>query len=220
MESTNKNYYEVLEVPTTATQEEIHQGYMQAKSAYGQDSLALYSLMSKDECEKILGLIEEAYTILSDPAKRSQYNDARGIETVGIEEIRKRELERRENEMREAVERKRETSMTKIVAAKKFSLEYDKNSDFEERIEQANEFPGEFLKEIREYKNVDMNRLAEMTKVSKTYLRNIEEEQFDNLPATVYVRGFVYQYAKCLKLNPELVATSYLYLLKQARGES
>ena len=70
------------------------------------------------------------------------------------------------------------------------------------------------LKKIREYKNVDINRMAEMTKVSKTYIQKIEQEDVTNLPALVYVRGFVYQYAKCLKLNPDLVATSYLEHLK------
>jgi cytoskeletal protein RodZ len=61
--------------------------------------------------------------------------------------------------------------------------------------------------------------MADMTKVSKTYIRNIEDEAFDKLPAAVYVRGFVYQYAKSLKLNPELVANSFLYRLKKAKGD-
>ncbi|EQC45945.1 DnaJ domain protein [Bacteriovorax sp. BSW11_IV] len=218
MDKSNKNYYEVLEVPTTATQEEIQRGYQQAKSAYSHDSLALYSLMSKDECEKILASIDEAYSILSDPAKRHQYNEARGIKSLDQEELYLKERERRESQ-RMTAPVKKETSMTKIVAAKKFNLDYNKNADFEEKIELTIDFAGDFLKEIREYKNVDINRMAEMTKVSKTYLINIENEAFDQLPATAYVRGFVYQYAKCLKLNPELVANSYLSRIKEARRE-
>ncbi len=218
MEKSNKNYYEVLEVPTTATQEEIQKGYQQAKSAYSHDSLALYSLMSKDECEKILAVVEEAYSILSDHPKRHQYNEARGIKSLDQEELFQRERDRRETQ-RNTVSNKKETSMTKIVAAKKFNLEYEKNSEFEEQIDLTINFQGDFLKQIREYKNVDINRMAEMTKVSKTYLINIEKESFEQLPATAYVRGFVYQYAKCLKLNPELVANSYLARIKEARKE-
>lgn len=218
MEKSNKNYYEVLEVPTSASQEEIQKGYQQAKSAYSHDSLALYSLMSKDECDKILALVEEAYSILSDPAKRHQYNEARGIKSLDQEELFQRERDRREIQ-RNTVSHKKETSMTKIVAAKKFNLEYEKNSDFEEQIDLTVNFQGDFLKQIREYKNVDINRMAEMTKVSKTYLINIENEAFEQLPATAYVRGFVYQYAKCLKLNPEVVANSYLSRIKEARKE-
>src|SRR5690554_3163334 len=79
MELGNKNYYEVLEVPIDAGAEEIHKGYVRAKNAYSQDSLALYSLMTKDECMQILELIEEAYSILSEPNKRRLYDEARGI---------------------------------------------------------------------------------------------------------------------------------------------
>ncbi len=59
--------------------------------------------------------------------------------------------------------------------------------------------------------------MADMTKISKTYIRNIEANDFAKLPAEVYTRGFVYQIAKCLKLNPELVATSYIHYMKQAQ---
>ena len=48
MESGSKNYYEVLEVPTDASSDDIHKGYVRAKNDYSQDSLALYSLMTKD----------------------------------------------------------------------------------------------------------------------------------------------------------------------------
>jgi len=53
-----------------------------------------------------------------------------------------------------------------------------------------------------------------MTKVSKMYLQAIESEDYDHLPAPVYVRGFVFQYAKCLKLKPENVANSYVARMK------
>src|SRR5690606_36451585 len=79
MEPSSKNYYEVLEVPTDATSDDIHKGYIRAKNAYSQASLALYSLMTKDECDQILDLIDEAYTILSDPDIRRLYDEARGI---------------------------------------------------------------------------------------------------------------------------------------------
>lgn len=218
-----KNYYEILEIPTTASGKEIHHGYMRAKNAYSQDSLALYSLMSQDECNEVLNLIEEAYHILSDSNKRKDYDAARGINKgVNRDEILDNgpnatpsQPESNASLSTDFTKEDHPNSMTKLVAKNRFSLQFDTDSDFEKEIEQATEWTGEFLKKIREYKKVDINRMADMTKVSKTYIRYIEEESFDLLPAPVYVRGFVYQYAKCLKLNPELVATSYLYRLKQ-----
>ena len=46
--------------------------------------------------------------------------------------------------------------------------------------------------------------------MNPTYLRFIEEERFDDLPAAVYVRGFVKGYARCLGLDPDRVAPSYM----------
>ena len=77
-----KNYYEVLEVQPNVNQEDILQAYKRAKNAYTGDSIALYSLLSQSEADKVLELIEEAFNILSCPDKRSQYNQARGIEST------------------------------------------------------------------------------------------------------------------------------------------
>jgi cytoskeletal protein RodZ len=47
----------------------------------------------------------------------------------------------------------------------------------------------------------------------------LEEESFENLPALVYVRGFIMEYAKALNLDPHKVADSYLKFLHQWRKE-
>ena len=218
-----KNYYEVLEVPTDASPDEVHQGYIRAKNAYSQDSLALYSLMSKEECDSILELIDEAYTIISDPNKRKAYDQARGINQTVQSSVSERTFTNTVKPDHHFINQKSDTTttsnMSKHLAKNRFSLDYSKNEAFETEIEQATEFSGELLRKIREYKCVDIPRLSDMTKVSKTYLRHIEDEEVDKLPALVYVRGFVYQYAKCLKLNPDLVATSYIYKLKKLKGE-
>ena len=84
-------------------------------------------------------------------------------------------------------------------------------------MEGATEFTGDFLRKIREYKNLDLERLSDMTKVSRMYLQGIEMEDFGKLPAPVYVRGFVFQYAKCLKLKPEIVANAYVARMKKLK---
>lgn len=209
-----KNYYEVLEVSVSASSDEIYKAYTRAKNAYSGDSLALYSLLSQDEANKILELIEEAYTILSNPEKRRQYNNVRGIsgDSANYQATAKTEGSEEFKQNREPSE------INKIMAKKKYSLEFTESEEFEKEIEQCEEFSGEFLRKIREYKNVSLDRLAEMTKISKTHLIYIEEEDVAKMPAAVYIRGFVFQFAKCLKLNPDLVANSYLTRLKKLRG--
>ncbi len=225
-----KNYYEVLEIPTNASDAEIQKAYMRAKNAYGQESLALYSLVSEDECSKQLSKIEEAHHVLSDPTRRVKYDQSKGIRSADVIQMELNRMDRgfddteiRQSQSDSAQEKvikplqtaATRTNISKIVATKRFNLEYEIDPLFEEEIAQATEFSGEFLRKIREYKKVDPNRMADMTKVSRTYLLNIEDENLSNLPALVYVRGFIYQYAKCLKLNPELVATSYIDRIKQ-----
>lgn len=228
-ENKQKNYYEILEIPVNSSPEGIHQGYVAAKNAYSGDSLALYSLLSKEECDHILSLVDEAYTVLSDPEKRRLYDHARGfnMETAAPQQTNVRfaappSYNKSSAYMTPAAEvfsaqQPSENSLQKLVANKRYALQYPVDPEMEKKIEQTTEFTGAFLKEVREYKNVDIIRMSEMTKVSKTYLLGLEADDFDNLPAVVYVRGFVYQYAKCLKLNPDLVASSYVYRLKKAR---
>ena len=221
-----KNYYEILEIPTDANSEEVYKGYIKAKNTYSHDSIALYSLLTKEECDKILNLVEEAYSILSDPDKRIKYNQVRNIATPD------RKFQTEKDSTSNSPSHKyppppipkgqspnTKGMMSKIVANKRFSLDFIPDPEIEKKIEQTVEFTGAFLKEIREYKNVDLHRMADMTKISKSYLKNIEEENCNNLPALVYVRGFVYQYAKCLKLNPDMVATSYINHLKKIAGK-
>ncbi len=210
MNNESKNYYEVLEIDHQANHEEIHSAYIRAKNAYGGDSLALYSLLSEDEANKVLDLIEEAYTILSDPVKRKQYNEVRGIETIESNHHQAQLAPQQPTQE----EKKIDVNVERKVAKNKYALDFVENEQFEKEIEQCSEYTGDFLKQIREYKKVDINRLAEMTKISKTYLTYIEEEAVGKLPAPVYTRGFVYQYAKCLKLNPDLVCSSYMTRLK------
>lgn len=213
MNDQHKNYYEILETPYDSSFKLLKENYTKARNAYSSDSLALYSLLSEDECSKVLETIDEAYSILSDTNKRKLYDEAKGIKS-DIKELNEEES----SELGPRVEKSNpKISMNKILSSSVFSLDFKSIPEMDKEIEQCAEFTGEFLQKIREYKNVDIQRMADLTRVSKTYIKYIEEENFTGLPATVYIRGFVYQYAKTLKLNPELVAASYLRKVKANR---
>jgi hypothetical protein len=98
--------------------------------------------------------------------------------------------QREEFQYNQAHSAKNEVAVSKIAAYKKFGLSYDINSEFEQEIENCTEYTGPFLKRIREYKGVTIERMADMTKISKTYIRNIEADNIASLPADVYTRGF------------------------------
>jgi hypothetical protein len=77
-------------------------------------------------------------------------------------------------------------------------------------IAQEVEWKGLFLRKIRESRKISIEEMAESTKITKSYLTAIEEENFLKLPAAVYLRGFVMQIAKILRLPHEKVATAYM----------
>lgn len=228
MDAEKKNYYEVLEIEINANPQTIENAYIRSRNAYSGDSVALYSLMTKEECDSILGQIEEAYSILGFPEKRREYDRLRGYNQNGIAPGPKREqihtVQSVENRNKNAIQYEDygsnliEAKVSKLTAQKKFGLEFSEDSEMDNKIRECSEFTGSFLKQIREYKNVTIERMAEMTRISKTQITAIENEDFPKLPADVYVRGYVYQYAKVLKLNPDQVAASYLLHFKKLKS--
>lgn len=72
------------------------------------------------------------------------------------------------------------------------------------------EYTGELLRTVRIAEGIELRSISERTKISITHLKNIEADEFSRLPAPVYVRGFVTEYAKCVGLDHEQVGRSYL----------
>jgi hypothetical protein len=68
---------------------------------------------------------------------------------------------------------------------------------------------GSSLREARERQGLDIAELELRTKVRSKYLRALEDEQFDQLPATTYVKGFMRTYAEALGLDGQLYVDEY-----------
>ncbi len=78
-EKEKQNYYEVLDIPPDASATDIRQAYFRAKSAYGKDSNAIYSLFDNSDTKEMLARIEEAYIILSNSDRRKEYDRTHGF---------------------------------------------------------------------------------------------------------------------------------------------
>lgn len=62
---------------------------------------------------------------------------------------------------------------------------------------------GEALRSTRERRGLSIDQVAQDTRISSRFLEALEAEQFDELPAPVYVRGFLRSYASYLRLEPQ-----------------
>ncbi len=81
------------------------------------------------------------------------------------------------------------------------------------------EQPGNHLRHHRLASGVTIPRLAEETKIRASLLEIVENEEFADLPAEVYVRGFVVQCAKALGVeDPDRLAAAYLTKMKASIG--
>ncbi|MHB8482114.1 MAG: helix-turn-helix domain-containing protein [Nitrospiria bacterium] len=69
---------------------------------------------------------------------------------------------------------------------------------------------GSFLKSLREKKRFSLQNLVSHTRIAINYLVAIEEDQFKNFPAEVYLKSYLTEYAKYLKVDPATLTRSYL----------
>jgi cytoskeleton protein RodZ len=68
---------------------------------------------------------------------------------------------------------------------------------------------GNSLREARLRQHLDFPEIEQATKIRAKYLRALEDEQFDVLPAQTYVKGFLRSYAEYLGLDGQLYVDEY-----------
>ena len=70
---------------------------------------------------------------------------------------------------------------------------------------------GEELRREREIRGISLKEIADATKISKRFLEAIERNDHKTLPAPVFTRGFVREYARYLGLNADDMVNRYNY---------
>jgi cytoskeletal protein RodZ len=70
---------------------------------------------------------------------------------------------------------------------------------------------GEELRKEREIRGIELREIAEATKISQRFLEALERDDFKNLPAPVFSRGFVREYSRYLGLDAEEMVDRYVH---------
>ncbi len=211
------NYYELLEVPPTASAQEIHRAYERVRKIYEPNSIALYSLFTPEETAAIHQRIEEAYRTLVYEDNRRRYDATLKGEP---EELPTPEPTR-PRPSRPSYQSAPAQPVLSLPAQNHYLASEAKQSlpspkpDREEPAaapvsEYIGEFTGPALKALREQRGQDLRACADLTKVGLRYLEAIEAENYQKLPARPYLRGFLMLYAKALGCDPGRVASDYL----------
>lgn len=188
----------MLDITPNAVPYEIRHAYNAALQLYHPGSLVSYSFFSERERREILALIEKAYQTLINDQLRQEYDD---------ELIRRGEIEARDES---APEVKKPVSVFHISRSPYVRTVFVDGDALKNRISQSqvikdilarNELSGEDLKQIRTELGLTVEQIAEETKIRVNHIRSIEGGQAQQLPPTVFLKGFVKSYLKCLGLE-------------------
>lgn len=195
-------YYELLEVKPGSPQHEVSRAYERAKITYSSDNPALYTVFSTEEARELLKLIEEAYTVLGNSIYRNRYDEILKDPETRIEELKFQDI----------VGPLGATTVDKQKIH--FRPTYKVDPRMEELIRTQENCDGLFLKKVREYKNITLEKMTEITRINPHYIEALERNDWDGLPAQVFVRGFVVQIARLLGLDEKKTADSFMKIYK------
>ncbi len=185
--------YKVLGVDRAASDDEIRRAYKLQRDIFREDSLPIVSLVDDRRLAEEQARISEAFDTLLDPARRRAYD----MSVFPDDDHPVPEVARTPSAS--------EAELMQLRA------------ELAREITAETQFTGALLRKAREAHGVEIQDIANITKISPMHLRAIEAEDVDALPAIVYVRGFLQQIARALKLDPTQVTKTYLKRLRAAR---
>ncbi len=68
---------------------------------------------------------------------------------------------------------------------------------------------GRTLAQERTRQGLDLEDIAERTKIAVRTLKHIEQDEFEMLPGMIFARNFVRQYAECLRMDQAAVVEQF-----------
>ena len=184
--------YAVLGITRSANDEEVRRAYKRQREIYAVGGVATASLLTEAQLKSSQARLDEAYDTLLDPVRRRAYD----LSTFP------------EPEPQALVARVTKPGLD----AELIILQ----SDLQREIGPDTEFTGVLIRKVRESQGVELLEISARTKIARMHLAAIEAEEFEELPAVVYVRGFLTEIAKFLRLDPAQVQKTYLRRMREA----
>ncbi len=211
------NYYEILEVEPKASHQDIYQAYARIKKTYSLRNPDIFKSFTFDELQELLVVIEEAYSTIGNKDTREIY-DRKFTKMFPDFQLEKmdfvaNETASEDNEIAKPVP----ADLIPVGFGKTSLSTYKVDDTLESLIAHQEFFDGAFIGKIRRYKNVPLEDLSKNTCISVKYLKALEDNNYNALPAGVFTRGYVNQYCKILGLDPDRVIPSFMKLFNNER---
>jgi hypothetical protein len=183
------NHYEVLGIDPRAAPEQVERAYRFCLEMYGDASVAIYSLLDPEEQRRARSRVQEAYEVLRDPFRRHDYDVSQGFARPGVP---------MPSLPRPA------TGPVPVRVAPPAPPRPPAPQVLEPPVD------GPALRRFREERGISLKEIAARTKVGVRYLEYIEADRHALLPAPVYLRGFLQEYARATGLEPRRTAEAYM----------
>jgi len=200
------NYYEILKIPVNASFIEIKRAYRAVLSIYDEDSFATYSLFSNGERDNILKAIEKAFLTLIDEDKRADY-DRMLVDSGYLDMSVIRKEQKKPTPLFRTNDVTNVDNLAERVRKKSKEKEVEKLAN---EILSKDLISGSDLIELRKAVGVELSEIDVVTKISVSVLKSIEENQFENLPADIYLKNFLKSYAEVLQIDSQKIVDGYL----------
>ncbi len=186
------NHYETLGLRAGATLEQVEKAYQFLAALYEEQAVATYSLLDPEEQREARARIRQAYEILKDGAQRRRYD----AELAAV-------------------------ANSATVAAQPTPAPAPRSAPVQIEAPIAPRLlpepvTGASLRKLREDLGIPLQHIAGATKIGVRFLEYIEGDRHSALPALVYLRGFLQEYARLLGLEPRRTADAYLKRLPKA----
>jgi flagellar biosynthesis protein FlhG len=199
----DQTYYEILETEPGVSDEEVRRAYRTLKEIYAASSPVIAGLYDEQELTDLHARANAAHDTLFAPERRRVYD-----------------LSLPEADLARAV-RAAAANSTRGKSSLPGPAE-ERSESPEPLLEVGEEVSGAALRKIREARGIELGDIAHRTKISERHLRAIEDERFGDMPAAVYVRGYVMEYARAIRIDVQKAVDSYLrrYRARTAPAEA
>lgn len=221
-----KNYYQILELTTSASNQDIKKAYYRLKKTYQSDSQAMYSLLESEDLSDSIDEIELAFKVLANPGSKKEYDLELEKEGSGqlASDSNSQEIEESDpfamlkssfienSPLQEGRQHdshcdglSSSNSFTTINAKPLFASQA-KDKDIKDQTSEILSSEqgdiGHIFSQLRGAVGVSKSEMQEQIKISEATIINIEENNFDLLPQPVYVKGFLKNYLRFLGIDP------------------
>jgi cytoskeletal protein RodZ len=69
--------------------------------------------------------------------------------------------------------------------------------------------PGNLIRRARKERDISLDEIAKITRISRAMLAHLERDEYEELPAEVFVRGFLRNVSRELNIDAELTVRAY-----------